>query len=51
MATDAVPGPIPVHLVQGSQATKPITVQVTSGNSLPPGGKEKKNEGKKKNMK
>ena len=38
MATDAVPGPIPVHLVQGSQATKPITVQVTSGNSLPPGG-------------
>ena len=38
MATDAVPGPIAVHPVQGSQATKPITVQVTSGNSLPPGG-------------
>lgn len=38
MATDAVPGPIAVHLVPGSQATKPITVQLTSGNSLPPGG-------------
>ena len=38
MATDAVPGPIAVHLVQGSQAPKPVTVQATSGNSLPPGG-------------
>jgi hypothetical protein len=38
MASDAVPGPVPVHLVQGSQAPKPITVQATSGNSLPPGG-------------
>jgi hypothetical protein len=38
MASDAVPGPVPVHLVQGSQAPKPITVQVTSGNSLPPSG-------------
>jgi hypothetical protein len=38
MASDAVPGPVPVHLVQGSQAPKPITVQAPSGNSLPPGG-------------
>jgi hypothetical protein len=38
MASDAVPGPVPVNLVHGSQAPKPITVQATSGNSLPPGG-------------
>jgi uncharacterized FlaG/YvyC family protein len=38
MASDAVPGPVPVNLVQGSQAPKPITVQATRGNSLPPGG-------------
>ena len=38
MASDAVPGPVPVQLVQGSQAPKPITAQASSGNSLPRGG-------------
>ena len=38
MASDAVPGSVPVNLVHGSQAPKPITVQATTGNSLPPAG-------------
>jgi hypothetical protein len=38
MASDAVPGSIPVTLVHGGQAPNPITPQSTSGKTLPPGG-------------
>jgi hypothetical protein len=38
MASDAVPGSVPVNLAHGGQAPKPITPQSTSGKSLPSGG-------------
>ena len=37
--SDAVPVSVPVSLVQGSQTPLPTPVNVTGGNSLPPGGK------------
>ena len=39
MASDAVPGSVPVSLVHGSQAPKPSSDRVASGNSLPQQGK------------
>ena len=39
MASDAVPGSIPVGLVHGSQAPKSTTVPSVGGTSLPRGGK------------
>ncbi|HEY4971105.1 MAG TPA: flagellar protein FlaG [Steroidobacteraceae bacterium] len=38
MASDAVPGSVPVNLIHGGQAPKPITPQSTGGKTLPPGG-------------
>ncbi len=40
MASDAVMGPVPANVPQGSQAPKPAAVPTASGNSLPPGGKD-----------
>ena len=39
MASDAVPGSVPVSLVHGSQAPKQSSDRIASGNSLPQQGK------------
>jgi hypothetical protein len=39
MASDAIPGSVPVSLVHGSQAPKQSSVRVASGNSVPQDGK------------